>query len=111
MEEIDNCSFACIPSFFENFSMVPLEIMGRSRAVIFTNRTSGNEIISDGEEGFTVNPDDIDDIYKKIRTLILEKNLRDLFAKKSYERVLNNFTTDQVVTQLESFYSSCIQKK
>ena len=108
MEEIDGCSFACIPTLFENFSMVPLEIMGRSRTVIFTNRTSGNEIISNGDDGYTVNPEDLNEICDKIRLLIENAKLRNVFAQKSFEKVSKQFTVDIVVDQIEAFYSNCI---
>ncbi len=39
-EAIDQSSFACIPSYFENFSMVVLEVMSRQKTLIFTERTS-----------------------------------------------------------------------
>ena len=104
-DEIDGCAFACIPTYFENFSMVPLEIMGRTRAVIFTRWTSGNEIIENGVDGFTVDPDDVGEIYKKIKTLIEDKIIRDRFAERSYQKIKNHFTTDAVVSGLIEFYN------
>ncbi len=108
-EEIDNCAFACIPTFFENFSMVPLEIMGRTRTVIFTNRSSGNEIINDGVDGFTVNPDDVDDICKKMQTLMSDKLLRDMMGERGYAKIECCYTTDVVIEKLEAFYSGVIR--
>ena len=110
-EEIDNCSFACIPSFFENFSMVPLEIMGRARAVIFTKRTSGSEIINNGVDGFTVNPDDLTEVCEKLRLLVEDSRLRNEFARRGYMKVKNNFTIDIVISQLLDLYGGLIQKK
>ena len=104
--KIDECSFACIPTFFENFSMVPIEIMGRSKAVIFTERTSGKEIINNGVDGYTVNPENIEEIYCCIRQLIENKNVRDNFAKEGYKKVLSHFSANSVVDELESFYHS-----
>ena len=106
--EIDNCAFACIPSYFENFSMVPLEIMGRSRAMIFTNRTSGNEIIEDGVDGFTVDPDNVEMISEKMKQLIVDEGLRNTFAKNGYEKVSSKFSAQSVVGELLTFYTNCI---
>ena len=58
-QEIDNCSFACIPSYFENFSMVALEVMAREKALVYTERTSGKEIIEDNYNGFLIDPDNV----------------------------------------------------
>lgn len=110
MEEIDNCSFSCIPSFFENFSMVPLEIMGRTRAVIFTNRTSGNEIINSGVDGYTVDPEDIDEVFEKMKNLIEDKNLCNQFAERGYEKIVSDFCEDEIGKTLENFYAECCGK-
>lgn len=108
MKEIDNCAFACIPSFFENFSMVPLEIMGRNRAVIYTKRTSGSEIIEDNVDGFLVDPNNISEIYEKMRTLINNVDLRNTFAERGYKKVSSKFNTATIVTELENFYELCL---
>ena len=105
-QEIDGCAFACIPTHFECLGMVALEIMGRARTVIFTNRTSGCEIISDGVDGYTVDPENIEDICKKIRNLIEDKTIRDSMAEKGYSKINNNFTTDVVTDQLIDFYEN-----
>lgn len=110
-EAIDQCAFACIPTYFENFSMVPLEIMGRTRAVIFTHLTSGNEIIDDGVDGFTVNPEDIDGISQKMKLLIVDRALRDGMAQKAFLKIKNGFTTDVVVRELLDFYCKIKQTK
>jgi len=104
-QEIDSCAFACIPTYFENFSMVPLEIMGRTRTVIFTNRTSGKEIISDGIDGYTVDPENIEEISEKMKNLMKNPLLRDMMAEKSYSKIEKNFTTDVVTDMLEDFYN------
>ena len=103
-EEIDNCSFACIPSYFENFSMVPLEIMGRAKTLIYTERTSGKEIVDDGVSGFLVNPDNIHEIASKIMNLLASHKLRDTMAEKAYEKVVSTFTVSRIVDLLERYY-------
>lgn len=105
-EEIDTCAFACIPSYFENFSMVPLEIMSRTKTIIYTDRTSGKEIISDGYNGFLVDPENIPAIVAGISNLIVSHELRDKMAKNAYERVLNQFCATSISSELVSYYSS-----
>lgn len=107
-KEIDNCAFACIPTYFENFSMVALEIMGRQRALIFTERTSGKEIIKDGENGFLVNPDNIEDIAKKIELLYNNKPLRDNLATSAYHTISEHYSSTIIVKKLEQYYQSIL---
>lgn len=107
-DEIDGCAFACIPTHFENFSMVPLEIMGRKRAMIFTNRTSGAEIIEDGLDGFTVNPEDIDEIFQKMKRLVEDKALRDNMAERGYKKVVSKFSVENIGDEIVDFYNEVV---
>ena len=109
-EEIDRCAFACIPTYFENFSIVALEIMARQKALIFTNRTSGREIIEDGVDGFLVNPEDVSQITMKIDTLISNTALRNSMAEKAYKRIKTNFTTSIILKNIIDFYNEIISQ-
>lgn len=106
--EIDNCIFACIPSFFENFSMAVLEIMGRQRALIYTERTSGNEIIDNGVNGYTVNPEDVSEIAEKMSQLYKDINLRNSIANKGFLTILDKFSEEVIVQKLETNYKNII---
>lgn len=106
--EIDNCLFACMPTYFETFGMVALETMSRQRAVIYTERTSGREIIIDGKDGFTVDPTNIDAIVERIVKLYTDKKCRDEIANQAYLKIYNNFTASKIVNQLESYYKSLV---
>ena len=108
-KEIDNCAFACIPTYFENFSMVALEIMGRQRALIFTERTSGKEIIKDGINGYTVNPENTEEIASRIEQLFSDKELRTKISQNAYHTISANFSDKTIVSQLENYYHKIIQ--
>lgn len=107
--EIDNCVTACIPTYFENFSMVPLEIMGRTRSVIFTSRTSGNEVVTDGVDGFTVDPENVNEVCQKLKELMRNEELRNIMAERGYEKVKNRFCEKEICAELETFYKGCIE--
>lgn len=106
---IDNCSFACIPTFFENFSMVALEVMARRKALIYTIRTSGKEVIDDGINGLLVEPTDIKSIAEKINFLIENENIKDKIAEYAYENIKTKFSISIIAKQLEDFYSQIIR--
>lgn len=105
-QEIDNCSFACIPSYFETFGLVALEIMARNKALIFTARAAGPEIISDGIDGLLVDPEDINQIADKILLLLNDNEYRVQIAQKGYEKIKEKFLVSKVVSQLEDFYNT-----
>ena len=102
---IDQCSFACVPTYFENFSMVALEIMARGKTLLFTERTSGTEIVKDGINGFTVDPDNIEDISTKLDILINDTGLRQKFGKNAYNTIKDKFRTSVIISQLVEQYN------
>ena len=99
-QEIDYCSFACIPTYFENFSMVALEVMARERALVYTIRTSGKEIIEDNCNGFLVDPENINEIEEKCNCLITNTQKRKEFAEKSYFTIKDNFLVETITDKL-----------
>ena len=106
---IDDCAFACIPSFFETFGLVATEVMGRSRPIIFTNRTSGPEIIHDGVDGILVNPENTEEVADAMCRLIENVELRRTLAKNAYLKVVKDYSSDKIINQLENFYQ-CLLK-
>lgn len=103
-KEIDECGFACIPTYFETFGMVALEILGRGKALIFTERTSGKEIIQDGDNGLLVNPEDVVQIKDKMELLITDNSFRNKLAENGFNTVKHKFVASRIITELENFY-------
>ena len=110
MEEIDRSAFCVLPSFFENFSMAALEVLARRKALIYTSRTSGPELIEDGVNGFIVDPDDIEMLADKMCLLLLDHNLRDCLAVKGFEMCKQRFSTTVIIPQLELYYKELTEK-
>lgn len=108
ISEIDNCIFACIPSYFETFGMVALEIMGRQRCLIYTNRTSGPEIINNGVNGLLVNPGNIKEISEKIEYLISNPDVCEKMGENAISEVQHRFTEDIICSQIYNFYKNIL---
>ena len=106
---LKNATFCAVPSFFENFSMVALEIMALGKALIFTAAASGREVIEDGVDGLLVDPHDADEICKKMEMLAENETLRENIAQKSAEKIRNYYTIDTIVSELEAYYSQLIE--
>lgn len=110
VECIDQCSFACIPSYFETFGMAALEVMSRNKTIIFTERASGKELIKDGVNGFAVDPDNVSLISKRMLYLSNNHSARDEMANNAYNDVLERFSTSKIVEQLERYYHKIISE-
>ena len=110
VHEIDSATCCVLPSYFENFSMAALEVLARKRALIYTERASGKELIDDGENGFLVDPDNVVQIAEKMELLFSDASLRHRLAENGYEMCRGRFSTETIIPQMEQYYQSVIQK-
>lgn len=101
---IDEATFCMAPSFSETFGMVAVEIMARGKALIFTTRTSGPEIVDHMENGILVDPADIEQMSNYMELLITDRNLRKTLGENANNKVLGHFIADKVVSDLECLY-------
>ncbi len=111
LNEIDNSLFCVLPSYYENFSMAALEVLARKKALIYTLRASGRELINDNENGLLVEPTDINVLADKIELLIEDNQLRNTIAQNGYDSCKERFSTDVIISQLERYYQEIINKK
>lgn len=109
IEAIDTALFCVLPSYFENFSMAALEVLARKRALIYTTRSSGKELITDGVNGLLVEPTDIPAIAKKMHQLLTDEKRRTILAEKGYESTQSRFSTYTIIPQLEKYYTQIIK--
>lgn len=106
LKAIDEAAFVVIPSYFENFSMAPLEVMARKTAIVYTRRTSGPEIIDDGTDGILVDPDDLQALTESMTRLASDEVFRTKLALAGYDKLTRCFTLPVILDQLEQHYQS-----
>ena len=110
MNEIDHASFCVLPSYFENFSMAALEVLARKRALVYTHRASGPELIEDGVNGLLVDPENVEQIVEKMDLLLSDADLRNRLASNGYEMCRNRFSTKVIIPQMEQYYRDLIAR-
>lgn len=109
--EIDKSLFCVLPSYFENFSMAALEVLARKKALIYTERASGRELITDSVNGLLVNPEDVAQLSERMSRLIDNPEKRESLATKGYEECRSRFSTDKIIPELEKYYRQTIDDK
>lgn len=72
------------PSFFEGFGFPPLEAMKCGVPVIAGNNSSLPEIVGAG--GILIDPDRPDEIYRAMKEILTNRNLREMLVKKGLEK-------------------------
>lgn len=108
--ELDLCSFVCLPSKFESFSMTPLEAMSRNRAVIYTNRTSGPELLQNGVNGILIDPDDFEQISEAMSFLADNPTDRKRIAENGFYRIVNDLNSTKMADYCETLYRELIRE-
>lgn len=105
---LKSAAFCVIPTFFENFSVAALEVMGCENILIYTTTSSGPEVIEDGVDGFLVNPHDVGAIEEKMSYVAENLDSLSSFRDIAKKKVINTFSENVIVNQLESYYQSLL---
>jgi mannosyltransferase len=85
-----------------------MEAMAAGCPVIYTKRSSGSELIKQGENGSLVDPDDIDDMAGKIIELLKSKELQQRYSQKGRETVSINFNIQKSARDHVKYYQEVI---
>ena len=97
-----------LPSYFEGLPYTILEAMAHGLPVIATNVGAIPEVIEEGINGFLINPGDIDDLTKKIETLITNKALIEEIGKNNRRKIADKYSMDKQVENYKNLYTSLL---
>lgn len=104
-------SYAAIfPSYSECFALAPLEAMAVGCPVIYTSKSSGKELISDGINGILINPENPEQIAAKILQLFGDRLYRDKLSLASRKTIEERFSIKQSAIDHIAFYSKIIKR-
>jgi glycogen(starch) synthase len=103
---IANAKICVFPSHWESFGIVTLEAMAAARAVIVTAGSGMAELVSDGETGLIVRPNDPKDLSAAIVSLLGDPTLRRRLGVSARKTVVERFSLKAVApAQLEHYHS------
>jgi glycosyltransferase involved in cell wall biosynthesis len=97
-----------VPSRFESFSQVTLESMSCGVPVIAFNSSGPSEIITNNVDGFLIKSFSVEDYAEKISILLGNEILRDLFSKRSRERVVSKYSYEAIGGIMKDYYKKII---
>lgn len=96
-----------LPSYKEGLPISILEAMSYGMPIISTPVGGIPEIVSNGENGYLVEPGNKEDIYKAIMSLLNDADLRNRMGRISLSRV-GEHLPEYVEKQLETLYDSLL---
>jgi len=91
------------PSLYEGFGLPPLEAMASGTAVVCSKSTSLAEVV--GDAAMIVSPDNVFDIARGIREVLLSPELRERMIVRGYAQVAR-FTWEETARQVNAVYES-----
>jgi len=92
------------PSIYEEpLARMTQEAMVSGLVVVGTTTGGTKEILRDGETGFTFAPEDADSLAEQVARLIIDPDLCSRLAKAGRQMVLENFTLDKMVKEIEVY--------
>jgi glycosyltransferase involved in cell wall biosynthesis len=111
----DICDVFVLPSNTEPWGLVTNEAMNAGRAIIATTEVgSARDLVRDGENGFIIEPGDIDALADRLLTLCTDRDLCDRMGKKSLEIIENwdfNADIDGLREALQVYFGDRIADK
>jgi len=96
------------PSIYEEpLARMTQEGMASGLVVVGTTTGGTKEILRDGETGLTFAPEDADGLSQQVTRLIIDPDLCCRLAQAGRQTVLENFTLDKMVKEIEAYLIGC----
>jgi glycosyltransferase involved in cell wall biosynthesis len=94
-----------LPSYHEGLPMSILEAMAVGLPILSTNIGGIPEAVTDGVEGFLIEPGDVQGLAARLARLITDKQLAAEMGLAARRKALSTFSTDVVLPKLEKIYA------
>lgn len=97
------------PSIYEEpLARITQEAMASGLVVVGTTTGGTKEILRDGETGLTFAPEDADGLTEHVTRLKLDPDLCSRLAQAGRQAVLENFTLDKMVNEIDVYLKDCL---
>ncbi|MFH1440643.1 MAG: glycosyltransferase family 4 protein [Candidatus Omnitrophota bacterium] len=103
---MSSSSMIVLPSRSEGIPVSLMEAMALRIPVISTKINGIPELIENEKNGFLVSVDDVKDLTEKIKKLIENKQLREIFVENGYKKVKDKFNLEKETDKLIKIWES-----
>jgi glycosyltransferase involved in cell wall biosynthesis len=97
-----------LPSRYEGLGCVYLEAMASSIAAVGCRGQGIEEVIRHRENGWLIEPGNLDDLIAAIRTLLADPHERDQIGSAARRTILDRFTLEHQAQKLTAIYRECV---
>jgi teichuronic acid biosynthesis glycosyltransferase TuaC len=107
--EMQQCTLFALPSWYEGLGCVYLEAMSAERPAIGCRDQGIEEIIRHGENGWLIDPKNLEGMTAGLHKLLSDNELRENIGRNGRKTVLQNHTLTHQATQLVSIYRESLR--
>lgn len=97
---LNNCHVFVLASYHEGMPRTVLEAMATGRPILTTNVPGCKETVIDGENGFLVEKENVEELVKKMIWFINNREQWQAMADKSHQLAMRNFDVREINEQL-----------
>lgn len=103
---LSNADLFVLPSFSEGFGIAAAEAMFLKIPVLCSNVGGIPEFVKDGENGWLFDPKNSTQLTEKLNQIIaMDAQSLHLIGRNGYDTVVNQFTVEKYIVNLENFYN------
>lgn len=106
--QLSKATLAVFPSYAETFGLTAVEAMSVGCPTIFTERTTGPEIIDNKVDGVLVDPDNYNEIAEEIINILSSKELQEKYSIGGRKKVEEKFNIQKSAREHIVFYQKTI---
>ncbi len=104
LEWMRRASVVALPSKFEAFGLTVAEAILAGAPVVFSRTTFGREIVRDGVTGLLADPEDPQDIARKVSTLLDDPSLARALGENGQREACERFSRAGCLEKSVAFY-------
>jgi len=99
-----------LPSLNEGMGRVLVEAMAAGKPIVASSVGGIPDLVKHGQNGFLVEPGDVNGLFLAVRKLIIDKKMRDEMGRRG-KTMAPNFGVQNMVEKTDALYSSLYQGK
>lgn len=99
-----------LPSENESFGLVALEAMACEVPVVASRVGGLPEVITDGEDGFLIDPHDVTGMTRAALSILHDRDRRRQMGIRAREKAGRNFCSTKIIGEYEDYYRRVIER-
>lgn len=106
----NSCDIFLLPSYDEGLPYSMIEAMAAGLPIVASNVGGIPEVVKDDENGFLINPGDIENLVNKINYLIKNRNVRLKMSTNNKNLIKSSYSFENSIKKFQMIYEDLIEE-